>query len=126
MTRRIFIFDPPDRFVAGAVGTPGRRTFYLQARARDRIISVSLEKVQVAVLAERLDRLLDELERRGLVEATTESVEAVSGPPPLDEPARRPWSSRSPPARSSRIACSGSGGGVGRTIRARSAAARAG
>jgi uncharacterized repeat protein (TIGR03847 family) len=86
MTRRIFIFDPPDRFVAGAVGMPGRRTFYLQARAGDRIISVSLEKVQVAVLAERLDRLLDELERRGLVEATTESAEAVSGPPPLDEP----------------------------------------
>jgi len=65
MARRIFIFDPPDRFVAGAIGAPGRRTFYLQARAGERIVSVTLEKVQVAVLAERLGRLLEELEEDG-------------------------------------------------------------
>ena len=29
--RQIFFFDPPDRFVAGTVGQPGDRTFYLQA-----------------------------------------------------------------------------------------------
>ncbi len=85
MTRRIFIFDPPDRFVAGAIGVPGRRTFYLQARSAERVVSVSLEKVQVAVLAERLDRLLDELERRGLAK-TTESVPNAAASGPLDEP----------------------------------------
>ncbi|HVA61622.1 MAG TPA: DUF3090 domain-containing protein [Mycobacteriales bacterium] len=57
-------FDPPDRFVAGTVGEPGERTFYLQASGAGRTISVSLEKVQVAALAERLDQLLDELLRR--------------------------------------------------------------
>lgn len=54
-------FDPPERFVAGTVGEPGQRTFFLQAREGARIISVSLEKQQVSALAERIDELLDEL-----------------------------------------------------------------
>ena len=54
-------FDPPERFVAGTVGEPGSRTFFLQAREGTRIVSVSLEKQQVSALAERIDELLDEL-----------------------------------------------------------------
>jgi uncharacterized repeat protein (TIGR03847 family) len=54
-------FDPPDRFVAGTVGPPGHRTFFLQARAGERLTSVALEKQQVEALAERIDELLDEL-----------------------------------------------------------------
>lgn len=56
-----YLFDPPERFVAGTVGEPGERTFYLQARGGGRTISVALEKVQVAALADRLDEVLDEL-----------------------------------------------------------------
>ena len=54
-------FDPPDRFVAGTVGPPGHRTFFLQARAGERLTSVALEKQQVEALAERIAELLDEL-----------------------------------------------------------------
>lgn len=54
-------FDPPERFVTGTVGPPGARTFFLQARHGTRITSVSLEKQQVAALAERMDQLLDEV-----------------------------------------------------------------
>ena len=54
-------FDPPERFVAGTVGEPGGRTFFLQARSGPRTVSVALEKQQVAVLAERIDELLDEV-----------------------------------------------------------------
>ena len=54
-------FDPPERFVAGTVGEPGARTFFLQARAGARVVSVALEKQQVAALAERVDELLDEV-----------------------------------------------------------------
>jgi uncharacterized repeat protein (TIGR03847 family) len=54
-------FDPPERFVAGTVGEPGGRTFFLQAREGVRVVSVALEKQQVAVLAERIDELLDEV-----------------------------------------------------------------
>ena len=66
MTRRRYLFDAPDRFVTGTVGPAGNRVFYLQAREGARITSVSLEKVQVAALAQRLDQLLDELDRRGI------------------------------------------------------------
>ena len=52
-------FDPPDRFVAGTVGPPGQRTFFLQASEGRRLSSVSLEKQQVSVLADRINDLLD-------------------------------------------------------------------
>jgi uncharacterized repeat protein (TIGR03847 family) len=58
MPRQVHFFDPPERFVAGTVGQPGDRTFFLQASADGRTVSVSLEKLQVRVLAERLDDLL--------------------------------------------------------------------
>jgi len=60
----VYSYDPPERFIAGTVGQPGERTFYLQASAAGRVTSVSLEKVQVSLLAERLDELLDEVLRR--------------------------------------------------------------
>ncbi len=86
MTRRRYIFDPPDRFVAGTVGEPGSRTFFLQAREGARLVSVALEKVQVAVLAERLTDLLSELDRRGIAAAAASPVEPDSDVAPLDEP----------------------------------------
>ncbi len=52
-------FDPVERFVVGTVGPPGQRVFFLQARTGHRLVSVSLEKGQVALLAERLTDLLD-------------------------------------------------------------------
>ena len=85
MTRRMFVFDPPDRFVAGTVGLPGQRTFFLQARKAGQVVSVVLEKIQVAALAERLDALLDELESSGIAQ-TSASVEPGVDSEPLDEP----------------------------------------
>jgi uncharacterized repeat protein (TIGR03847 family) len=78
----MFVFDPPDRFVAGTVGLPGSRTFFIQARRAGQVVSVVLEKVQVVVLAERLGVLLDELEARGI----TETAEATVDDQPLEEP----------------------------------------
>ena len=63
MPRQVFLYDPPERFVAGTVGEPGQRTFFLQARAHGRVTSVALEKQQVALLAEQIDKLLDEVLR---------------------------------------------------------------
>src|SRR3954469_21772383 len=64
MARAIHVFRTPDRFVAGTVGQPGDRTFYLQAVHDERVVSVILEKQQVAVLAERIAALLLEINRR--------------------------------------------------------------
>src|SRR3954471_21680695 len=85
MPRRRYLFDPPDRFVAGTVGEPGDRTFFLQAREGERVVSVALEKVQVAVLAERLGEMLSELERRG-EPAVALAPPAATATPRLDEP----------------------------------------
>jgi uncharacterized repeat protein (TIGR03847 family) len=84
MPRRRYIFDPPERFAAGTVGEPGNRTFFLQAREGTRVISVVLEKAQVAVLAERLAVLLEELERRGIAVDAEDPADADTSP--LDEP----------------------------------------
>ncbi len=56
-------YDPPERFVAGTVGEPGQRTFFLQARSGARLTSVALEKQQVSLLAQRVDGLLDDVMR---------------------------------------------------------------
>lgn len=53
-------FDPPDRFVVGTVGPPGQRVFFLQAVSGRRLVSVSCEKEQVIVLADRVDDVLDQ------------------------------------------------------------------
>lgn len=66
MPRRRFIFDSPDRFVVAALGEPGHRSFFLQAAKGRNVVTLALEKAQVAVLAERLGALLDEIERRGV------------------------------------------------------------
>jgi uncharacterized repeat protein (TIGR03847 family) len=84
MPRRLFVFDVPDRFATGTVGQPGNRAFFLQARDGRRVVSVALEKAQVAVLAERLGRLLVELDRRGIVEDPPTPIEPDERP--LDEP----------------------------------------
>jgi uncharacterized repeat protein (TIGR03847 family) len=84
MSRRRYLFDPPERFVAGTIGQPGDRTFFLQARDGGRIVSIVLEKVQVAVLADRLGDLISELERRGVAAAEEPVVDDDTGP--LDEP----------------------------------------
>ncbi|WP_026926634.1 DUF3090 domain-containing protein [Granulicoccus phenolivorans] len=54
-------FDNPDRFVAGTVGRPGERSFFLQARQGNNLVSVLCEKQQVALLAEHLERMMDEV-----------------------------------------------------------------
>ncbi|HEV7208886.1 MAG TPA: DUF3090 family protein [Mycobacteriales bacterium] len=83
--RQVFLFDPPERFVAGTVGAPGERTFYLQATGAGRTVSIALEKTQVSLLAEKVTELLEEVRRRG--------IDVPVGPPreledvaPLDSP----------------------------------------
>lgn len=57
-------FESPTRFIAGTVGMPGERTFYLQATDGKKTISVALEKEQVAALADRIESLLGEVAAR--------------------------------------------------------------
>lgn len=85
MTRRIWDFDLPDRFATGAVGEPGERTFFLQAVQGRRVTSVMLEKEQVAVLADRVLAIVDEVERRGLA-AIDSGPAGIVDERPLEQP----------------------------------------
>jgi uncharacterized repeat protein (TIGR03847 family) len=56
-------FELPDVEWAtvGTVGPPGQRTFYLQARQDDQLITLKLEKQQVAAIAQFLGEILSDL-----------------------------------------------------------------
>ena len=116
MTHQVYAFEPPERFVAGTVGEPGERTFFLQARGGGRLVSVALEKVQVSLLAEKLEELLAEAQRRfGVRRCPRPSpvdrrqraaghpgrrgVPGRHAGPGLGRATPRPWSSRRSPGR---------------------------
>ena len=61
MPTRVHEFAWPDRVIVGTIGLPGARTFYLQVRAGTQIVSIGLEKQQSALLAEKIDEILDQL-----------------------------------------------------------------
>lgn len=88
MTPIIHGFDWPDRLVVGTLGKPGSRTFYLQVRARNEILSVALEKQQSAVLAERLDEVLEELRSQegNPFSVPARTPEGIVDNDPLDQP----------------------------------------
>jgi len=56
-----FELREPDRFTAGAVGEPGARVFYLQGVEGAEVVSLRLEKQQVAALADYLMGVLSDL-----------------------------------------------------------------
>lgn len=88
MGGQVHEFEQPTRFVAGTVGEPGERTFYLQATDVARTVSVALEKTQVSLLAERLVELLDEAHRRLGVDVGEETVDEIDNEPltaPIEE-----------------------------------------
>lgn len=85
MARITHRYDFPSRFVAGTVGEPGHRAFYLQAREDNRLTTVECEKEQVKILTEHLERILDELAR--MVGADIPPATEVSADlAPLDMP----------------------------------------
>ncbi|RYE81500.1 MAG: DUF3090 domain-containing protein [Myxococcales bacterium] len=83
------LFDPPDRFVAGTVGAPGQRTFFLQARQGVHLISVALEKQQVEILGERVLELIEEVRQSGtggeLPVFTEDLIDSAALDQPIDE-----------------------------------------
>jgi uncharacterized repeat protein (TIGR03847 family) len=88
MSHQVYAFEPPERFIVGTVGEPGERTFYLQASGGGRLVSVVLEKLQVSLLAEKLDELLGEANRRFGLPVTEPPADAIDNEPltsPVEE-----------------------------------------
>jgi len=84
-----FDFNPVSAIVADAVGRPGQRTFFLQARQGGDMATLIMEKEQVAALATSILQLLEELEKeRADLPAVAEETDVPSLREPL-EPAFR-------------------------------------
>jgi uncharacterized repeat protein (TIGR03847 family) len=61
MTQYSIELSNVQRITANAVGPPGERVFYVQARQGSQLISLLAEKEQVRALADAVNTLLDEL-----------------------------------------------------------------
>jgi len=61
MPNEIFDLNPITHITAGAVGEPGDRTFYIQARQGSQLVTLLCEKQQVAALALGVEQLLEQL-----------------------------------------------------------------
>jgi len=60
-----FDLDDPQRLTVGALGEPGRRVFFLQARKGTTVVTLKMEKVQVAALAAWIAKTLEDLPSLG-------------------------------------------------------------
>lgn len=80
MSRSYELLDV-DKLTVGAVGEPGQRLFLLQARAGTQLVTLKLEKLQVAALAAHLGAMLQELPRPGHLPDDLE----------LEDPAEPEW-----------------------------------
>ena len=68
----------PETFVAGTVGPPGQRIFFLQASEAGHVVSLKLEKGQIWALANLLSELLEGESYEGPTVAVGELVEPVT------------------------------------------------
>lgn len=69
---------PVDHITADAVGEPGARTFYLQARHEEQLVSVIVEKQQVQLLAASVLDLLADLDVETGLGPSDEQMELVT------------------------------------------------
>lgn len=81
-----FNFDPVARITAGAVGEPGQRIFFLQARQGERLVTLLCEKQQIEALATTLERLLD-----AMPDAENEGAPVADEDLDLEEPLLPEW-----------------------------------
>jgi uncharacterized repeat protein (TIGR03847 family) len=61
---KVYELNPVEAITADAVGEPGRRVFYIQARTVDEIVTLVAEKEQVHLLARGIQTFLAELDAK--------------------------------------------------------------
>jgi uncharacterized repeat protein (TIGR03847 family) len=80
------IFTNPERCVAGTIGEPGERAFFIQARSNGRVCSVAVEKAQVQAIAQRLELIVTEVRKsQPLISITSEPQDDAPLETPVDE-----------------------------------------
>lgn len=64
MPKRVIELNPVYRITADAIGEPGNRTFYMQARKGASLVTLLCEKEQVRALSEAAQQMLEELKTK--------------------------------------------------------------
>jgi uncharacterized repeat protein (TIGR03847 family) len=83
MTEANLLYDlnPITRVMTGAVGEPGHRVFYLQARQGTTLVTLQAEKEQIASLSAGIKEMLERLSKRaGQTEPTSPYESALEEP----------------------------------------------
>lgn len=80
------VFTDPDRCVAGTIGEPGERAFFIQVRSERRVISVAVEKAQVQAIAARLEVMIAEVRKSDpLIHVASQDVDDAPLETPVEE-----------------------------------------
>ena len=78
--------DPVSRITANAVGEPGKRVFYLQARRDRELVSLVCEKEQVRALAHHINQLLEDIAEKNPLLSSSDDMLVLASDMSLDEP----------------------------------------
>ena len=86
MTRVVYRHDPVIRIVAGTVGEPGLRKFFLQVHSAHFLNCVAIEKTQLLALVQRMQQITRELRRNQLISLDELNMSGVQDDQPLEYP----------------------------------------
>ncbi|HEX9372865.1 MAG TPA: DUF3090 family protein [Roseiflexaceae bacterium] len=78
--------DPVTRITAHAIGEPGKRVFYIQARRERDLISLICEKEQVRALAQAINQLLEDLSEKNPLLSAGDDMLVLASDMSLEEP----------------------------------------
>ena len=85
MPGEMYDLNPVTHITADAIGEPGERTFYIQARKDRQLVTLLCEKQQVAALALGIEQLLEQIAQKDPA-LTGRSDEVLDIDMSLDEP----------------------------------------
>ena len=78
--------DPVTRITAHAIGEPGRRVFYLQARRDRDLVSLIAEKEQISALSQAVNQLLEDLTEKNPLLSSSDDMLVLASDMSLEEP----------------------------------------
>jgi uncharacterized repeat protein (TIGR03847 family) len=86
MPNYTYDLDPVTRITAHAVGEPGKRVFYIQARRDRELVSLICEKEQVRALSQHINQLLEDLSEKNPLLSSSDDMLVLASDMSLEEP----------------------------------------
>jgi uncharacterized repeat protein (TIGR03847 family) len=84
--RIVYRHNSVERFIVSAIGEPGEREFFIQARSGEGLNTVKVEKEQVRALVARFDEIVTDLRRSKKIAITKREIDQNLDMDPLELP----------------------------------------